>query len=41
MKDRKLLGKEANAEEEKTKLQQIEENVKSSMFSVFYLLLKN
>lgn len=41
MKERKLLGKESNTEEEKTKLQQIEENVKSSIFSVFYLLLKN
>jgi hypothetical protein len=41
MKETKLLGKENNNEEEKTKLEQIEEEVKTSIFSVFYLLLKN
>lgn len=34
------LGKDSN-EEEKSKLEQIEEEVKSSIFGVFYLLLKN
>jgi hypothetical protein len=33
-------GKDNN-EEEKSKLEQIEEEVKSSIFGVFYLLLKN
>jgi hypothetical protein len=41
MKETKLLGKENNNEEEKTKFEQIEEELKSSVFSVFYLLLKN
>lgn len=42
MKETKLLGgKEASSEEEKTKMEQIEEEVKSSIFSVYYLLLKN
>lgn len=41
MKETKLLGKESNSEEEKTKFEQIEEEVKTSIFSVFYLLLKN
>ena len=41
MKETKLLGKENNNEEEKTKFEQIEEEVKTSIFSVFYLLLKN
>lgn len=43
MKDNKLLGGkgDSNSEEEKSKLEQIEEEVKVSIFSVFYLLLKN
>ncbi len=41
MKETKLLGKESSSEEEKTKMEQIEEEVKSSIFSVYYLLLKN
>jgi hypothetical protein len=41
MKETKLLGKESNNEEEKTRFEQIEEEVKNSIFSVFYLLLKN
>ena len=44
MKDSKLLGgagKDNNSEDEKSKLEQIEEEVKSSIFGVFYLLLKN
>ena len=43
MKETKLLGVKGdnNSEEEKSKLEQIEEEVKVSIFSVFYLLLKN
>jgi len=41
MKETKLLGKENSSEEEKTKFEQIEAEVKTSIFSVFYLLLKN
>jgi hypothetical protein len=42
MKDNKLLGnKGESSEEEKSKLEQVEEEIKSSIFSVFYLLLKN
>ena len=43
MKETKLLGVkgDSNSEEEKSKLEQIEEEVKVSIFSVFYLLLKN
>ena len=42
MKETKLFSKEsAVSDEEKSKLQQWEENIKSSIFSVFYLLLKN
>ena len=41
MKETKLLGKDHNNEEEKTKLEQLEEEAKTSIFSVFYLLLKN
>jgi hypothetical protein len=45
MKENKILGagvgKDSSAEDEKSKLEQIEEEVKSSIFSVFYLLLKN
>jgi hypothetical protein len=43
MKESKLLGgkSDSNSEEEKSKLDQIEEEVKTSIFSVFYLLLKN
>ena len=40
MKENKLFKENSN-EEEKTKLEQIEEEVKTSIFSVFYLLLKN
>lgn len=36
-----MLGKESSSEEEKTRFEQIEEEVKNSIFSVFYLLLKN
>eukprot|EP00347_Sterkiella_histriomuscorum_P000937 403373955 len=41
MKETKLLGKENSSEEEKTRIEQIEEEVKNSIYSVFYLLLKN
>jgi hypothetical protein len=43
MKESKLLGAkgDSNSEEEKSKMEQIEEEVKTSIFSVFYLLLKN
>jgi uncharacterized protein YgfB (UPF0149 family) len=43
MKETKLLGVRGdnNSEEEKSKLEQVEEEVKLSIFSVFYLLLKN
>ena len=43
MKESKLFGAkgESNSEDEKSKLEQIEEEVKNSIFSVFYLLLKN
>ena len=43
MKETKLLGVKGdnNSEEEKSKLEQVEEEVKLSIFSVFYLLLKN
>ena len=42
MKDSKILSKDGSQqEEEKTKLEKIEEEVKTSIFSVFYLLLKN
>ncbi len=43
MKETKLLGVKGdkNSEEEKSKLEQVEEEVKISIFSVFYLLLKN
>jgi hypothetical protein len=42
MKETKLLIKESsNNEEEKSRLEQFEENIKNSVFSVYYLLLKN
>jgi len=48
MKETKLLGggggsggKDSNSEDEKSRIEQIEEEVKTSIFSVFYLLLKN
>lgn len=41
MKETKLFWQESQNEEEKSKLEQFEENVKTSIFSVFYLLLKN
>ncbi len=42
MKETKLLIKESsNNEEEKSRLEQFEENIKNSIFSVYYLLLKN
>lgn len=41
MKETRLFSKESSNEDEKTKLEQIEEEVKTSIFSVFYLLLKN
>jgi len=43
MKETKLLGVKGdnNSEEEKSKLEQVEDEVKLSIFSVFYLLLKN
>jgi len=42
MKDSKVLAKDGSQqEEEKSKFEKIEEEVKSSIFSVFYLLLKN
>jgi hypothetical protein len=43
MKETKLLGVRGdnNSEEEKSKLERVEEEVKLSIFSVFYLLLKN
>jgi hypothetical protein len=41
MKETKLLGKENANEDEKTRFEQIEEEVKTSIFSVYYLLLKN
>lgn len=41
MKETKLLGKESSNEEEKTRFELIEEDLKNSTFSVFYLLLKN
>ena len=41
MKEKKLLGKEQSSEEEKSRVEQIEEEIKQSVFSVFYLLLKN
>lgn len=41
MKENKLLGKDSKSEEEKTKVELFEEEVKSSIFSVYYLLLKN
>ena len=42
MKDSKILAKDGSQqEEEKSKLEKIEEEVKTSIFSVFYLLLKN
>lgn len=44
MRDNKLLiiSKDGPAsEEEKTKAQKIEEEIKTSIFSVFYLILKN
>jgi hypothetical protein len=43
MKETKLLGVKGdnNSEEEKSKVEQIEEEAKMSIFSVFYLLLKN
>ena len=40
MKDNKL-GREASSEEEKSKVEHIEAEIKTSIFSVFYLLLKN
>lgn len=39
-----MLGatsKDSSAEEERSTLEQVEEEVKNSVFSVFYLLLKN
>lgn len=39
MKDSKL--KEGSSEDEKTNLEKVEEDVRSSIFGVFYLLLKN
>jgi len=39
MKDSKL--KEGSSEDEKTRLEKVEEDVRSSIFGVFYLLLKN
>lgn len=44
MKENKMLGatsKDSSAEEERSTLEQVEEEVKNSVFSVFYLLLKN
>lgn len=42
MKDTKLLRKgDASEEEHKSKLEKLEEKFKSSIFSVYYLLLKN
>ena len=41
MKETKLLGKENKNEEEKSRFEVFHENVKNSIFSVFYLLLKN
>ena len=41
MKETRLFSKESSNEDEKTKLELIEEEVKTSIFSVFYLLLKN
>lgn len=35
------VASKESAEEEKSKVEQIEEEVKSATFSVFYLLLKN
>lgn len=39
MKDSKL--KEGSSEDEKTNFEKVEEDVRSSIFGVFYLLLKN
>lgn len=41
MKETKLLGKENTNDEEKTKFERVAEEIKTSIFSVFYLLLKN
>jgi hypothetical protein len=41
MRESKLLAKEGSSEEEKSKFEEFEENLKNSVFSVFYLLLKN
>lgn len=41
MKETKLLGGRETSEEEKSKLERVEEEIKNSIFSVFYLLLKN
>ena len=41
MKETKLFAKEQASEEEKSKIEQFEEDIKNGVFSVFYLLLKN
>jgi hypothetical protein len=41
MKEIKLLGKEVVNDEDKSKMEALEEEVKNSIFCVFYLLLKN
>ena len=41
MKETKLLSKDSNSEDEKTKFEKLEEEIKTSIFSVFYMLLKN
>ena len=35
------MGKDSDSEEEKSTLQKVIEDVRTSVFSVFYLLLKN
>lgn len=41
MKENKLLGKEASSEDERSRVEIIQEDVKNATFGVFYLLLKN
>ena len=41
MKETKLLGKEANAEEELSTFDRISEEIKNGIFSVYYLLIKH
>ncbi len=41
MQDKGILGKESSTEEEKSKIDQYTEELKTSTFGVFYVLLKN